>query len=129
MSYKSLNEVESVIALGKPIEVVDMLLESYLQGLEYDKWAEGKDLTETVEVVVWNEDNTESTVTEELVNVYVPIDVSDKVVQWKLQNYAKLREAEYPSWKEFADAYVKNDEVGMQAYKDKCIAVKAKYPK
>lgn len=29
----------------------------------------------------------------------------------------------------FTDALVKNDEEAMEAYKDKCLAVKAKYPK
>lgn len=74
MIYKSLNEVESVIALGKPMGVVELFLGSYLQGLEYDKWAEGKDLE---------------------VDVYEPIDVSDAVAQWKADNklekkYGKL---------------------------------------
>lgn len=61
MSYKSLNEVQEVISLGKPIEVVDMFLESYLQGLEYDKWAEDSD-------------------------AYEPVDVSAQVAQWKIDN-------------------------------------------
>lgn len=83
--YKSLNEVESVIALGKPIEVVDVFLESYLQGIEYDKWCEGKDLEEVVETVVTDEDGNETT-TITLVNVYKPLDVTEAIAQWKIDN-------------------------------------------
>lgn len=129
MSYKSLNDVESVISLGKPIEVVDMFLESYKQGIAYELWAEGKDLDETITMVIGQDEDGNDITEEHLVNVYEAVDVSLSVVQWKKDNYAMLRENEYPSWKEFADAYVKDDVVGMDAYKAKCIAVKVKYPK
>lgn len=29
----------------------------------------------------------------------------------------------------FTDAWVKNDEEAMESYKDKCLAVKARFPK
>lgn len=127
--YKTLNEVESVIALGKPISLVDIFLESYLQGLEYDKWVEGKDLEETITVIVGQDEDGEDIIEERLVNVYEPVDVSSSMAQWKIDNYAILRQAEYPPMTEFLDAQVKGDDVALQAYKDKCIAVKAKYPK
>lgn len=110
--YKSLEDVLNVIELRKPMAVVDMFLESYLQGVEYSKWCGGVDITE-----------------EQLVNVYEPVDVSSSMAQWKIDNYAILRQAEYPPMTEFLDAQVKGDDVALQAYKDKCIAVKAKYPK
>lgn len=47
--YKTLEAVLNVIELKKPMAVVDMFIESYLQGIQYSKWAEGKDLTETDE--------------------------------------------------------------------------------
>ena len=46
--------------------------------------------------------------------------------------YQRDREPEYPSIKEFADAYYwaqKGDNTLMDAYVTKCDAVKAKYPK
>jgi ATP-dependent exoDNAse (exonuclease V) beta subunit len=39
------------------------------------------------------------------------------------------RKNEYPPIEEFLDAYAKDDEVALQEYKDKCMAVKNKYPK
>lgn len=128
MSYKSLNEVESVIALGKPMEVVDVFLESYLQGLEYAKWCEGKDIDETVDTIVTDEEGNDTTVST-LVNVYELIDVSEAMAQWKKQNYSILRKSAYPPIAEFVDAHVKNDDVALKAYVDKCLEVKAKYPK
>ena len=58
------------------------------------------------------------------------------------QNYEAIREAEianmdyvrqrvtaYPELGEFVDAWVKNDEVALEEYRQACLAVKAKYPK
>tara|TARA_R110000868_G_scaffold383545_1_gene650516 strand:- start:351 stop:617 length:267 start_codon:yes stop_codon:yes gene_type:complete len=43
--------------------------------------------------------------------------------------YQQLRAAEYPPATDYLDAIVKGDREQMQAYKDACLAVKAKYPK
>jgi hypothetical protein len=43
--------------------------------------------------------------------------------------YADLRRAEYPSFLDLIDGLVKGDSAQVQAYKDACLAVKAKYPK
>jgi hypothetical protein len=58
------------------------------------------------------------------------------------QNYEKLREAEiakmdyvrqrlteYPELGEFVDAWVKNDTNALEEYRQKCLAVKDKFPK
>ena len=42
--------------------------------------------------------------------------------------YAK-REAEYPKVADYLDAQAKGDALGMEAWNDKQLAVKAKYPK
>ena len=44
-------------------------------------------------------------------------------------SYRQLREREYPDIREYLDAVVKNDADQLKAYVDKCLAVKAKYPK
>jgi hypothetical protein len=57
-------------------------------------------------------------------------------------NYQKQREAElakmdyvrqrinsYPEVGEFIDAWVKNDQAALEEYRQKCLAVKAQYPK
>jgi hypothetical protein len=47
-------------------------------------------------------------------------------------DYSKRRKAEYPRLEEFADAFVKlqnGDPAPMQAYVERCNAVKAKHPK
>jgi len=43
--------------------------------------------------------------------------------------YADLRRAEYPPMIDLIDGLVKDDAEQIQAYKDACLAVKAKYPK
>jgi hypothetical protein len=43
--------------------------------------------------------------------------------------YQQLRAAAYPPMADYLDAVVKGDAVATQAYKDACLAVKAKYPK
>lgn len=46
-----------------------------------------------------------------------------------VQSYADKRRREYPPVEEYMDGLVKGDQVQMQAYIAKCLAVKAKYPK
>jgi hypothetical protein len=43
--------------------------------------------------------------------------------------YSIKRSAEYPPLADFTDAWVKNDQTALDAYRSKCLAVKAKYPK
>ncbi len=43
--------------------------------------------------------------------------------------YAELRAAEYPPLLDLIDGLVKDDAAQVQAYKDACLAIKAKYPK
>ena len=71
------------------------------------------------------------------------IGLSDaEVAQHGVLNYQKQREDElagmdyyrqrlmnYPEMGEFIDAWVKNDEEALEEYRQKCLAVKAQYPK
>jgi len=41
----------------------------------------------------------------------------------------RQRSLEYPDFKEYLDGIVKGDQEQIQDYIDKCLAVKAKYPK
>ena len=43
--------------------------------------------------------------------------------------YVILRRPEYPDINEYLDGVVKGDQAQIQAYIDKCLAIKAKYPK
>ena len=49
--------------------------------------------------------------------------------EWEDTEYQRLRAKEYPDVKEYLDGLVKGDTEQMQEYIDKCLAVKAKYPK
>ena len=129
MMYKTEQELREVISLGKPKEVIDVFLESYLQGLEYDKWKEYKDLDATEEVAIGIDGEGSDIYETRLVNIYKLVDVSEQMIQWKLLNYQLLREPLYPKQSEYLDAMVKGDEDAIQLYKSKCIAVKNKYPK
>ena len=126
MIYKTLNEVESVIALGKPEDVIDVFVASYLQGLSYEAWADGKDLEETEEATTTDDEGNEFTLTK-LVHVYEEVEVDVSV--WKRTNYAILRQAFYPPMAEYLDAIVKGDEEAQQAYIDACLHVKEMFPK
>ena len=129
MMYKTENELREVISLGKPEEVIDVFLESYLQGLEFDKWKANKDLEATEEIVVGQDEDGNDIIESRLINVYEPIDVSEQMAEWKLLNYQLLREPLYPKQSEYLDALVKGDEIAIQQYKEKCLAIKEKYPK
>lgn len=45
------------------------------------------------------------------------------------QDYFRQRLMAYPELGEFIDAWVKKDEEALEEYRQKCLAVKAKYPK
>lgn len=61
------------------------------------------------------------------------------VQEWKIENYAQLREWAYPSSTEFNDAFVKTrsgdpdlvaeGEIQMDKYVKDCMAVKERFPK
>lgn len=55
--------------------------------------------------------------------------IANRVEKVKANLYAELRETEYPPMAEYLDAIVKGDAEAEEAYKAKCLAVKAKYPK
>ena len=44
-------------------------------------------------------------------------------------DYVRQRIMAYPEIGEFIDAWVKNDEAASEEYRQKCLAVKAQYPK
>ena len=44
-------------------------------------------------------------------------------------DYYRKRLYSYPELGEFVDAWVKNDQVALEEYRHKCLAVKAKFPK
>ena len=45
------------------------------------------------------------------------------------KEYQRLREFEYPDFREYLDAVVKGDQEQIQQYIQKCLDVKEKYPK
>lgn len=64
----------------------------------------------------------------------------DEIVQWNIDNlntpfiepqpsYADKRRGEYPPMEDYLDAVVKGDQSQIDAYIQKCLEVKAKYPK
>lgn len=47
----------------------------------------------------------------------------------KLNHYTALRRNEYPPLEDFVDAWVKNDQIALEEYRQKCLEIKSKYPK
>ena len=129
MMYKTEQELREVISLRKGDSVIDFFLESYLQGLGFDKWKVDKDLEATEEVVTGIDSDGNDIFETRLINAYEQVDVSEQMKQWKLLNYQILREPLYPKQSEYLDAIVKGDDLAIQEYKDKCLAVKLKYKK
>lgn len=129
MMYKTENELREVISLGKPKEVVDIFLESYLQGVEYSKWSVDKDLEATEDIVAGQDEEGNDIIETRLVNIYESVDVSEQVKQWKLDNYQLLRQPLYPNMAEYMDAVVKGDIEAQDRYIAKCLDVKGLYPK
>jgi hypothetical protein len=44
-------------------------------------------------------------------------------------DYVRQRVNNYPEVGEFVDAWVKNDQAALEEYRQRCLAIKAKYPK
>jgi hypothetical protein len=61
-------------------------------------------------------------------NVQPLVDAKQQA-EFEANDYYRKRLYSYPELGEFVDAYVKGDENAMEEYKQKCLAVKAKYPK
>ena len=179
MIFKTEQELREVISLGKPEEVINVFLESYLQGLEYEKYKNTyEDMKEVLGLISelnydnlyekmsvslkdnWASDENKKAVENELsiilldiknntensgytslfcdyveigidefLSKYKPVDVSEQMKQWKLDNYQILRKPIYPDIAEYIDAMVKGDNNSILEYIDKCLAVKEKYPK
>ena len=55
--------------------------------------------------------------------------IENRTNKVKTTLYTELRESEYPPMADYLDAIVKGDVEAEEAYKAKCLAVKAKYPK
>ncbi len=53
---------------------------------------------------------------------------ADQIADARIR-YIRQRQAEYPSFIDYIDGIVKNDQAQIQAYIDACLTVKAKYPK
>lgn len=71
---------------------------------------------------------------QEKINYYKFIDGSfvfqeQEKTDYELVNYKKVRAVKYPPLTDFADAWVKQDDVALEEYRQKCLAVKASYPK
>lgn len=127
--YKTENELREVISLGKSEEVINIFLESYLQGLEYDKWAKDKDLEATEEVIVGQDEYGNDIIETRLVNVYEPIDVTEQMVQWKLDNYVLLRKYRYAPMEQQLDMQYNDSINGTTTWLDHCEEVKKAIPK
>jgi len=49
--------------------------------------------------------------------------------EFDAQDYYRKRINSYPEMGEFVDAWVKNDQAALEEYRQKCLAVKAQFPK
>lgn len=79
---------------------------------------------DTYEGITWLDNQTSMPTREEVMAEVDQIKIKRQNEQYKIKRFL-----EYPRAEEYLDAVVKGDQEAMQAYIDKCLAVKAKYPK
>jgi hypothetical protein len=66
-------------------------------------------------------------------NIILPSDIEEKrqelISEYNASNYQRKRKIEYPPITDYLDAVVKGDQDQIDEYIQKCLAIKAKYPK
>lgn len=129
MIFKTEQELREVISLGKPEEVIDAFLESYLQGLEFDKWKTDKDLEETEEIVVGKDEDGNDIFETRFINIYQAVNVSEQMADWKLDNYVLLRKYKYAPMEEQLDMQFKDKLNGTTTWEDHVAYIKSLIPK
>jgi hypothetical protein len=58
-----------------------------------------------------------------------PFSEARQQINFDAEDWYRKRIYSYPELGEFVDAYIKGDAIAMEAYKQKCLEVKAKFPK
>ena len=65
--------------------------------------------------------------------ITLPSDIEEKraelILEYNSKNYQRRRKLEYPPITDYLDAIVKGDQSQIDEYIQKCLEVKAKYPK
>ena len=102
--------------------------------ITYDEWMGEEVITQAYQEATHDEQGfvltPEIQEVKELVRHFVAPEVPESDLDAYLESkYQEIRKASYPPVEEFLDAYAKDDTVALQAYKDKCLAVKAKHKK
>jgi len=59
----------------------------------------------------------------------VEVELGRLKLEQESKKYQELRAAEYPNFEDYLDGIVKGDQNQIEEYIQKCLAVKAKYPK
>lgn len=73
--------------------------------------------------LTWADENSEPPSEEDLKNEIIRLEA-----EWQSKVYQRLRESEYPDFREYLDGIVKNDQAQINKYIADCIAIKEKYP-
>ena len=94
-------EKQKILSLIASNVITDEHIADYLQGLAYEAWKDGKDLTETEEVIMGKDEAGNDIIETKLVHVYEEVEVD--VEAWKKENYAILRKDFYPNMAEYLD--------------------------
>jgi hypothetical protein len=124
MLFNSFSDFERIAAKGKPDNVLNIFITSYLQGeglrneyratldeetpfyeWEFQEWLDKKEKDEGF--------------------ILPEVDVEG----FRRENYAILRKGAYPPVEMYLDAVAKGDAVQEQEYKNLCLAVKERFPK
>ena len=99
------------------VSIVDALISL---GCENSDWV--RIVGETYDGIEWVDE-------EKFTQEEVETELSRLLEEKERKQYQELRALEYPNYRDYLDGIVKGDQAQIQDYIDKCLAVKAKYPK
>jgi len=109
---KTYQEVLEVIYLGKPDEVIDLFIGSYLATPDPVQPQYDEEGNEIEQAPLQQKEVTPA-----------------QIAAFRREHYRELRAAHYPPPADYLDGVVKGDAEQMGAYVEACLAVKARFPK
>lgn len=133
MMFKTFEDVKKVAAAGKPDEVLDLFVISYLQGEKLR--SEYRQALKTEGGVFPAEEGFQGWLSAKLQDEdFQPVQIdATEIEDFKRENYAVFRAGGYPSLTELADAlyhaHVDGDDSALRLYFEKCRVNKQRFAK
>ncbi|WP_027179450.1 hypothetical protein [Maridesulfovibrio bastinii] len=125
--FKSFDDVKMVASFGKPDNVLNLFITSYLQGRslreQYETTLEEEGIFDEQSFALWLKSQMEDE------DFTLPEISEEQITDFKHDNYAMFRAGAYPPMEMHLDAVVKGDEEQKAEYVRLCQEVKGRFPK